>query len=274
MPISSITISTAFDLLQDEITAHLTGLQAEIADAIKRGAYEEVSRLAKAAQELTELKKELAGVEKRYNHLNRHAEGVHRPSAVRGRVGGGEEVVGEAGGCIMKAGHHRIHFEGKDYVWTGSDWYEATTCLTPPASLIRALNAEIALTLQQQDNSITKVPELISTACVARDSGQYARAELLIRRALAKEPDNLAARVVLSSILRVRGCPEQALAETDRFRSASDPALHTTRAAALCDLGRWEEAKREVARALAISRNEEAFMVVCRIKAAAPELYR
>ncbi len=173
----------------------------------------------------------------------------------------------------MKSGHQRIHFEGKDYIWTGSDWYEATTCLTPPASLIRALNAEIALALQQQDHSITEVPELISTACAARDAGQHSRAELLIRRALAKEPGNLAARVVLSSTLRARGYPEQALAETNALRSANHPALHTTRAAALCDLGQWEEAKREIGRALAISSDEESFSVVRRIKAAAPELY-
>lgn len=173
----------------------------------------------------------------------------------------------------MKSGHYLIHFEGKDYVWTGTDWYEVSTCLTPPASLIRALNAEIATALQQQDRFITDVAELISTACAARDAGQHARAELLIRRALAQQPDNLAARVVLSSILRARGYPEQALAETNAFRNANHPALHTTRAAALCDLGRWEEAKREIGRALAISSDEEAFNVVRRIKAAAPDLY-
>ncbi len=68
-PNPSLTTSAAFDLLQDEIDAHLAGLQAEITDAAKRGAYEKVGQLAKAAQELADLKKELAGVEKRYNRL-------------------------------------------------------------------------------------------------------------------------------------------------------------------------------------------------------------
>lgn len=173
----------------------------------------------------------------------------------------------------MKAARHLIHFEGKDYIWTETDWFEATTHLTPPASLIRALDTEIALALRQQDNAITDVPQLVSTASAARGAGQYVRAEFLIRRALAKEPDNLAARVVLSATLRARGYPEQALAETNAFSGANHSALHTTRAAALCDLGRWEEAKREIGRALAISSDEESFNVVHRIKAAAPELY-
>ena len=173
----------------------------------------------------------------------------------------------------MKIKRLRIHFEGKDYIWTGSDWYEAATFVTPPAWVVRELNAEIASALQKQDDGITAVYELISTACAARDVGQHARAEMLVRRALAQQPDNLAGRVVLSSVLRARGYPAQALAETDAFRGANDPALHTTRAAALCDLKRWEEAKREVGRALAIGNSEEAFNVVHRIKAAAPELY-
>jgi hypothetical protein len=45
-------------------------------------------------------------------------------------------------------------------------------------------------------------------------------------------------------------------------------------AAALCDLQRWEEAKKEIGRALAIGESEEAFSVVRRIKAARPDLYR
>ena len=64
-----MTTSTAFDLLQDEIASRLAGLQADIAEAAKRGAYNKVGQLAKTAQELADLKKELAAVEKRYNRL-------------------------------------------------------------------------------------------------------------------------------------------------------------------------------------------------------------
>jgi len=166
-----------------------------------------------------------------------------------------------------------INFEGKDYIWTGTDWYEAKTWLMPPASVVRALNAEVVTALQQQDRSITSVPELIATACTARDAQQLARAERLIRRALASEPANLTARTVLCSVLRALGLPKKALEETHAFRNANDPALHTTRAAALCDLRRWEEAKREIGRALAARSDPEAFNVAHRIRANAPELY-
>jgi hypothetical protein len=68
-PTPSLTTSAAFDLLQDELDAHLADLQTDIAETAKRGAYDKVTQLAKAAQELADLKKELAGVEKRYNRL-------------------------------------------------------------------------------------------------------------------------------------------------------------------------------------------------------------
>ena len=69
LPSLSLSTSAAFDLLQDEIDAHLAGLQTDIADTAKRGAYDKVGQLAKTAQELADLKKELTGVEKRYNRL-------------------------------------------------------------------------------------------------------------------------------------------------------------------------------------------------------------
>ena len=65
---------------------------------------------------------------------------------------------------------------------------------------------------------------------------------------------------------------------TAPFMPSDNPALLTTRAAALCDLRRWEEAKTTIGRALAILRGEshkaEAFAVVRRIKANRPDLYR
>jgi hypothetical protein len=60
----------------------------------------------------------------------------------------------------------------------------------------------------------------------------------------------------------------------NRFLPTDNGPLLTSRAAAFCDLGRWEEARRSVGRALAISGgSEEAFMVVKRIKQHRPDLY-
>jgi len=65
----SLTTSAAFDLLQDEIDTHLQVLHTEIADTAKRGAYDKVGQLAKTAQELSDLKKDLGSIEKRFNRL-------------------------------------------------------------------------------------------------------------------------------------------------------------------------------------------------------------
>jgi restriction system protein len=68
-PNLSLSTSVAFDLLHAEIETRLTELQAAIAETAKRGVYEKVGQLAKAAQDLADLKKELTGVEKRYHRL-------------------------------------------------------------------------------------------------------------------------------------------------------------------------------------------------------------
>lgn len=68
-PNPSLTTSAAFDLLQDEIDARLAGLQADIAEAARHGAYDKVSQLARAAQDLAGLKKDIAALEKRFGAL-------------------------------------------------------------------------------------------------------------------------------------------------------------------------------------------------------------
>jgi tetratricopeptide (TPR) repeat protein len=107
----------------------------------------------------------------------------------------------------------------------------------------------------------------------ARVAKQYDRAEEIVRRILNKDPSNLAALSVLCAILREKGEPLKAIEETEPFRKSSHTALLTSRAAAFCDLERWEEAKKEIGRALAIKSSEEAFLVVKRIKKVRPDLY-
>jgi len=61
---------------------------------------------------------------------------------------------------------------------------------------------------------------------------------------------------------------------TEGLKHLSSPVLLTTRAAALCDLERWEEAKRAVGAALAMGKGDpEAFNVVSRIKSNRLDLY-
>lgn len=167
-----------------------------------------------------------------------------------------------------------IDLDGKSYTWTGAEWYETDTFLTPPLTIVRTLNARLTQRLARQDATISDLDVLLERASTARDALQHERAEKLVRRALRLSPGNPGALAILCSVLRARGLPQQALDETEAFRAMSYPPLLTSRAAALCDLGRWEEAKREVGRALAIAEgSEEAFSVARRIKAARPDLY-
>lgn len=68
-PNPSLTTSSAFDLLGDEVDVRLAKFHAAIGDASARHAYDQVGQLAKAAQEVADLKKELAALEKRWAAL-------------------------------------------------------------------------------------------------------------------------------------------------------------------------------------------------------------
>lgn len=162
---------------------------------------------------------------------------------------------------------------GKKYIWTGTLWYESTTYLKPPLAIIRRLNKRLSQELAHVDAKISNTYLLLQRARKAREAKQHHRAEKLARQCLALEPDNPAALAVLCASLRAKGTPEKALKETQAYSHLSHLPLLTSRAAALCDLRRWEEAKRTIGRVLAMGSNEEGSLVVRRIKAARPDLY-
>jgi predicted Zn-dependent protease len=158
------------------------------------------------------------------------------------------------------------------YTWDGNRWYDKSY-LSPPANIISKLNALIKENLNEEDALISDQKELLTRAQTARAAKQYDRAEQIVRRLLNNDPFNLAVLSILCAVLRERGKPLKAIEETEPFRKSSNTALLTSRAAAFCDLERWEEAKKEIGRALAIKRSEEAFLVVKRIKKVRPDLY-
>lgn len=168
-----------------------------------------------------------------------------------------------------------VELEGKGYIWDGSAWCELETFLRPPGAVVSKLNRQIQDQLTQSDEAATDFQELLSRAKIARDAKQLQRSERLLRRALTIKPDHRGVLAILCSLLRDRGASERALAETHAFRDLSYPPLLTSRAAAYCDLGQWEEAKREIARVLAMPGKDKgaAFSIVNRIKAARPDLY-
>jgi hypothetical protein len=162
----------------------------------------------------------------------------------------------------------------KSYIWDGRGWYESKTFMQPPKVVISKLNALLMEQLARDDASVTDPSILLDRAKQARDSQQFERAIQLLRRVLTLWPGYGGALAVLCSVLRKQGAPEKALHETKTFGRLGYPPLITSRAAAMCDLGMWEAAKREIARVLAMpGEHDEAFEVVHRIKAARPDLY-
>jgi tetratricopeptide (TPR) repeat protein len=166
-----------------------------------------------------------------------------------------------------------VELDGQSYVWNGRNWFASKTFQAPPAALASRLNEVLASILVKEDAKVTDFDGLLRIAQVARNASQYKRAEAAARRAIELQPSSEPAFAVLCSVLRHLGASERAVQETEHLRSPRYLPLLISRAAALCDLERWEEAKATVGRALAIKDSPEAFEVVHRIRANRPDLY-
>ena len=170
-------------------------------------------------------------------------------------------------------GPFNVELEGRSYTWNGRSWFDSRTYQAPPAALASKLNELLATHLASEDAKVTDFKGLLRIAQIARDASQYKRAEAAVRRAIELQPTSEPAHAILCSLLRRLGASDRAVKETEHLRSLKYPPLLVSRAAALCDLERWEEAKATIGRALAIGDSQEAFEVVHRIKANRPDLY-
>ncbi len=169
---------------------------------------------------------------------------------------------------------HTIPLNGRTYTWNGKGWIDAKTFTKPPQVVILELNRLLSGRLSQEDDAIEDPTLILERARMARDSGQWARAQALVTRMLALRPGDPGSLAILCSALRAQGTPELAIEKTDPFKGSSYPPLLTSRAAALCDLGQWEGAKKVIGRVLAQpGQHAEAWAVVNRIKSASPNLY-
>jgi tetratricopeptide (TPR) repeat protein len=174
----------------------------------------------------------------------------------------------------MPSNTHEVTLDGVRYTWDGNSWFETKSFLRPPTGIVSKLNALVRDSLASDDATITDANLLMDRARQARESQQFERAVALLRRVLVIRPDSESALAILCSVLRAQGVPDRALAETDLFGHSNYPPLITSRAAAMCDLGRWEQAKKLIGRVLAMPGDHgEAFSVVHRIKVARPDLY-
>ncbi len=154
-----------------------------------------------------------------------------------------------------------VEWGGRTYIWTGRDWYEKATNAEPPREVIQSLETHLSVQPMPVD-------EKLNLAREARFNANMWIAEELLRETLRDHAHDHAVVAQISAVLRDWRRPDEVLRITAPFVSGSYAPIFTTRAAALCDLGRWEEARHEVRCALAISRDDEAFAVVDRIKKA------
>ena len=185
------------------------------------------------------------------------------------------------GSQTVQTQRRTIEYDNRTYSWTGKRWVDIQTFTSPPAMIVDQLNALLLPILLEEDDKISEVQQLLDRAKDARDQKQYTRTESLARKALHLSPDNLGAAAILCSCLRTVGKPEEALKASESQKMVDYPPFILTRAAALCDLGRWEAAMVEVRKVLAISKkhsswgyaNIQVSPILKRIKAIRPDLF-
>jgi tetratricopeptide (TPR) repeat protein len=185
------------------------------------------------------------------------------------------------GSQAVQTQYRTIKYDNRTYSWTGKRWVDIETFTSPPAMIVDQLDALLLPILLEEDDNISNVQQLLDRAKDARDQKQYTRTESLARKILHLAPGNLGAMAILCSCLRAVGKPEEALKASESPKMVEYPPLILTRAAALCDLGRWEAAMIEVRKVLAISKkhsswgyvNSQAPKLLNRIKTIRPDLF-
>jgi len=167
-----------------------------------------------------------------------------------------------------------IKLDNIEYLWNDTNWIDLRNYMIPPDIIIQKLNRELAKI--DIDYTNLSFDDLKRMASNFKDSNNFQKAQEVIDYALSKTPGDPAILSILCSLLRKKGKPGEALEKTTNSNYPNGSLL-TSRAAAMCDLERWEDAKKEVGRALAITnannQKQEAFNVVKRIKENAPHLY-
>jgi hypothetical protein len=160
----------------------------------------------------------------------------------------------------------QINLDRSTYVWDGIRWYDRRTFLTPPTVDVLKLNILLLKALEEEDLSITDVEDLLVRAQKAGKALQYRRMGLIAERILKFEPGHHVAAEILCSSLREQNLPAQALKATQRLKDTDHAPLLVARAAALCDLEKWQEALTEIKRAQAAGAGRLATPLVKRIK--------
>jgi len=163
-----------------------------------------------------------------------------------------------------------VPLDGNAYIWDGIRWYHAKTFVTPPTVAILKLDFLLLSALEEEDSSISDIDDLLARATQAGDAYQFQRVGLIAKRILKLDPSHSGAATLLCSALRAQNRPAQALKATQPMKDTNNAPLLVSRAAALCDLERWQEALDAITRAKAVGAGKLATQVVRRIKKRQP----
>ena len=178
----------------------------------------------------------------------------------------------------MKIKNIKITLDGREYKWDWKKWIDLESYMIPSLEIINKLDNLLnnQPDLMEYFTGISNVYELNKIASDLKDSNNYVLSRRVIDIILTIYPHNSYTLAILCSLLRKQGKPREAIDLTNSYEN-SNAALFTSRAAAFCDLDEWQQAKKEVGKALAMTSNykdkQEAFNVVARIRIARPDLY-
>lgn len=181
----------------------------------------------------------------------------------------------------MKLPHVAI-LEHIEYIWTGKSWYEKSNYMKPAIDITSKLNVLIDEELKVEDEKLFERYDskaVMDAVLIARSCNQKSRVLRLLERAY-KQTDysDTGIASMLSSFYRETGAPAKAIDVYGAFKGRPSAPLQTTYAAALCDVGKYEEGLNHVRRALGIANSQgytatEALSVYARIKKEAPILF-
>ncbi|MCI0570124.1 MAG: CDC27 family protein [Myxococcaceae bacterium] len=157
-----------------------------------------------------------------------------------------------------------VEHEGRTYTWVRGRW----TCrgqVVPQAQWL-PLERRLVDEVKARGFDNLSLSELMDVAGLFTGSGHWALAVGVLERVLAQDAGNAEAAVTLSRAYQRTAQPEKALGVTEPFVAKPTPTLLLTRAAALCDLERWNEARRTTLAAQKLGAGTEAEAVLERIR--------
>lgn len=159
-----------------------------------------------------------------------------------------------------------ICLDRNTYVWDGNRWYHARTFVTPPTVAVLKLDSLLLQALEEEDHTISDVDSLLTRAHQAGEALQHKRVVTIAQRILKLDPSHNDAATLLCSSLRAQNLPAQALKATQAMKDSDNAPLLVSRAAALCDLEKWQDAQNEIKRARAAGAGKLATQIARRIK--------